>query len=198
MQWQEVGRHVKKGSKAFSILAPRFVKKEAENREDETKIPAGLLAVSIFRIEDTEGPPLDYERLELPPLPLIEVAQSWGMSIQKHLVLSNLHRAIEGNQEKLIVVEGFSDCFRIWQAGFKNVVALMGSTLSPEQEGLLVSHAKMVALMIDRDDVGMKATGEILPLLARRVFLKVIDLPAPGDQPDRLKEENLVNLLRNI
>lgn len=34
-QWQEVGRHVKKGSKAFTILAPRFVKKESENEDDE-------------------------------------------------------------------------------------------------------------------------------------------------------------------
>jgi hypothetical protein len=71
----------KKGSKAFTILAPRFVKKEPENGEDETRILAGFLAVAVFRIEDTEGLPLDYERVELPPLPLIDVAQDWGISV---------------------------------------------------------------------------------------------------------------------
>jgi DNA primase len=38
---------------------------------------------------------------------------------------------------KLTLVEGFFDCFRIWQAGFKNVVALMGSVLSPDQVGVI-------------------------------------------------------------
>lgn len=118
---------------------------------------------------------------------------------QKHLVLFNLHRVIkEASAGKLIVVEGFFDCFRIWQAGFKNVVALMGSTLSPEQEELLVSHAKMIAVMLDRDDAGMKATGEILSSLAGIVFVRVIELPSPGDQPDRLKEEEMVNLLKDV
>ncbi len=81
-QWMEVGRHVKKGSKAFTILAPRFVKKETENDKDEKRILAGFLAVAVFRVEDTEGEPLDYEDLQLPSLPLIEVAQGWGISVE--------------------------------------------------------------------------------------------------------------------
>ena len=81
-QWMEVGRHVKKGAKAFTILAPRFVKKEAENEEDEKRILAGFLAVAVFRVEDTEGQPLDYEQIELPEFPLIEVAQEWGVSVK--------------------------------------------------------------------------------------------------------------------
>jgi antirestriction protein ArdC len=81
-QWIGVGRHVKKGSKAFTILAPRFVKKETENEEDEKRILAGFLAVPVFRIEDTDGQLLDYERIELPELPLIEVAQEWGVSVK--------------------------------------------------------------------------------------------------------------------
>ena len=32
--------------------------------------------------EDTEGEPLDYERIELPELPLMEVAKEWGLSIK--------------------------------------------------------------------------------------------------------------------
>ena len=56
-QWKEVGRHVKKGSKAFTILAPRFVKKLTEDGEDEKMLLAGFLAVSVFRVEDTEGAP---------------------------------------------------------------------------------------------------------------------------------------------
>jgi len=117
---------------------------------------------------------------------------------QKHLVLFNLHRAIKEISGPLIVVEGFFDCFRIWQAVFKNTIALMGSVLSKEQEELLTAQAKMIILVLDRDDAGRKATEEILFRLARRIFVRVIDLPSEGDQPDMVKEEELARLLEKI
>ena len=39
-----------------------------------------------------------------------------------------------------IVVEGFFDCLRVHQAGFRNVVALMGASLSEVQEKLLLER----------------------------------------------------------
>ena len=58
----------------------------------------------------------------------------------KSLVVYNLHRAKDHAKEQgLIVVEGFFDCMRLHQAGIPNVVALMGSSLSEEQEALLVA-----------------------------------------------------------
>lgn len=83
-QWKAAGRHVKKGAKAITILAPRFIKKESKEDakgEKEEKILAGFLAVSVFRVEDTEGEALDYQKIELPALPLLEVAKSWGISV---------------------------------------------------------------------------------------------------------------------
>jgi hypothetical protein len=40
------------------------------------------LAVPVFRVEDTEGEPLDYQKIELPELPLMELAKEWGISIK--------------------------------------------------------------------------------------------------------------------
>lgn len=80
-QWQEVNRYVKKGSKAFHILAPRLIKRENEEGEEE-KILAGFLSIAVFRLEDTEGEPLDYQQLELPELPLIQIAEQWGISVE--------------------------------------------------------------------------------------------------------------------
>jgi antirestriction protein ArdC len=81
-QWQEVGRRVKKGAKAFTILAPRFIKKQVEDEEGEKILLAGFLSVPVFRVEDTEGEPLDYQQIELPELPFMEVAQKWGISVK--------------------------------------------------------------------------------------------------------------------
>ena len=52
---------------------------------------------------------------------------------RKSLVLFNLHRAVH-HGKAVIVVEGFFDCFTVYQAGLPCVVALMGRSLSHRQE----------------------------------------------------------------
>lgn len=87
-QWQDVGRHVKKGAKSFRILAPNLRKKVDEETKEESIRLVGFLAVPVFRVQDTEGEPLAYEAAKLPEdLPLLEVARAWGVSV----------RAIPGN-----------------------------------------------------------------------------------------------------
>lgn len=113
---------------------------------------------------------------------------------KKSFVLFNLHRAKEAADRRLIVVEGFFDCFKVHQAGFPNVVALMGSTLSEMQEQLLVAHADSLALMFDGDDSGTKCLREFYARLRRRVYLREIHLE-PGEQPDSLSESRIHELL---
>jgi hypothetical protein len=36
----------------------------------------------VFRVEDTQGEPLEYENIELPDLPLMDRAYEWGISIK--------------------------------------------------------------------------------------------------------------------
>src|SRR5712691_7309304 len=76
----------------------------------------------------------------------------------KSLVVFNLHRAKRVvAQEGLLQVEGFFDCMRLWQAGVRNVVALMGSSFSPEQEALIVEAVGpqgKIALLFDEDEAG--------------------------------------------
>lgn len=76
-QWRQAGRHVKKGAKAFYILAPIRkkipvkVKKEEEkvNENGEVEVVeieetiyvdklVGFKPIPVFRYEDTEGEPL--------------------------------------------------------------------------------------------------------------------------------------------
>lgn len=90
-QWNEVGRRVKKGAKAFYILAPctkKIVTTETdpetgEERQVERVVLLGFTAVPVFRVEDTEGAPLpqpDYRPPVLPPL--YEVAERLGVQVE--------------------------------------------------------------------------------------------------------------------
>lgn len=80
-QWKHVNRYVKKGAKALYILVPRILKRENTDGEEENVI-SGFMARPVFRMEDTEGEKLDYEKEELPEFPLIRKAKEWGISVK--------------------------------------------------------------------------------------------------------------------
>jgi hypothetical protein len=75
-QWQQAGRFVRKGSRCFYILAPMIV------RKNEEEVVKGFKSVAVFRAEDTDGQPLEYQTHQLPELPLMERAQEWGVNVK--------------------------------------------------------------------------------------------------------------------
>jgi len=81
-QWQKAGRKVKKGARAFFILAPVVRKVKDEETEEERQVLAGFVPLAVFRAEDTEGAPLGHAQRALPDLPLLERAHEWGISVR--------------------------------------------------------------------------------------------------------------------
>ncbi len=85
LQWQEAGRNVRKGEKAFFILAPVTKKIETSSGEEKT-IVVGFKGLPVFGLEQTDGPPLptcDPETEKwLASLPLLDVAKQWGLSVK--------------------------------------------------------------------------------------------------------------------
>ena len=113
---------------------------------------------------------------------------------RKGLELFNLHRAAATGVRPVIVVEGYFDCLRVHQAGFPGVVALMGSSLSTEQETLLLGHFEQVFLMLDGDEAGRHATRTIFSRLSPRCTVMRIPVPR-GTQPDQLSVLAIQTLL---
>jgi DNA primase len=59
--------------------------------------------------------------------------------------------------EQAVIVEGYTDALMAHQAGFENVVASLGTALTPNQIGLLTRYANRIALAYDVDAAGEKA-----------------------------------------
>ncbi len=115
---------------------------------------------------------------------------------KKSAVLYNLHRAVQSRSGTLIVVEGFFGAMHVHQAGFENVVALMGSTLSDQQEQLLLEHTDRLVLLFDGDDAGRECERECYRRLRTRIFLRSVHL-SDGEQPDTLTVQRILELLAN-
>jgi DNA primase len=56
-----------------------------------------------------------------------------------------------------VIVEGYTDALMAHQAGFDNVVASLGTALTPGQVALLTRYGKRIALAYDVDAAGQKA-----------------------------------------
>ena len=101
-----------------------------------------------------------------------------------------------------VIVEGYTDALMAHQAGFDNVVASLGTALTPGQVALLTRYASRIALAYDVDAAGEKAgtlgvrsledlIGQLAQSDAGIEFdeVKVVQLPALLD-PDEIIREN--------
>lgn len=80
-QWEEVGRHVRKGEHAFYILSPLQSISEEPDGTTRARLH-GFKATPVFGYEQTEGeelPDVKRHAAFLDALPLLSVAQSWGL-----------------------------------------------------------------------------------------------------------------------
>jgi DNA primase len=108
--------------------------------------------------------------------------------------LFNLHRAVATGSRTAIAVEGYFDCLRVHRAGLPWVVALMGSSLSAEQESALLAPFDRVVLLLDGDAAGRAASRAIAARLSRRCWVAEVQVP-DGAQPDQLSLVAIQQLL---
>ena len=79
---------------------------------------------------------------------------------KKGQILFNYHRAKQEIKRKkeVILVEGNMDAIRMYTSGIKNVVALMGTSLTNEQVEIIKGLRAKIILMFDNDSAGEIAT----------------------------------------
>ncbi len=79
--------------------------------------------------------------------------------------LYNLNLAKKSNNRELILVEGYMDAITIYQAGFTNVVASLGTAFNENHARVLKSYAGSAILLFDSDEAGVKAVLRAIPVL---------------------------------
>lgn len=130
----------------------------------------------------------------------------------KGRTLFGLHLAHEAIRQTgtVVVVEGYMDVIGPWQAGFRNVVATMGTSLTEHHVEMLKRFAKRIVLAMDPDAAGLAAAERAGSLLlgidnpanaaqsvrtaealtgAAEIDLRVAPLP-PGKDPDEVARED--------
>ncbi len=109
----------------------------------------------------------------------------------KTLYNINLLKRLRRTQtiKEVIMVEGYMDTISLYQSGFKNVVASMGTSLTQEQARLVKRYADTVLISYDGDGAGQKANMRGLEILkSEGLNVKVVPLPEGLDPDDVIKQ----------
>ena len=97
--------------------------------------------------------------------------------------LDRAHRAMR-QLGYAVLVEGYMDVISLASHGVENVVASLGTALTPDQWKLLMRHVQEIRLCYDSDNAGQEATLRALSLMEEKnIELKVARVP-DGKDPD--------------
>lgn len=103
--------------------------------------------------------------------------------------LFSLNFAKRSDERRLILAEGYMDVIAVNQAGFENVVATLGTALTPEQARIMSQYADEVIIAYDSDGAGQKATQRAINLLSEAgVKTKIIKIEGAKDPDEYIKK----------
>lgn len=98
--------------------------------------------------------------------------------------LYGLNFAKAARKRELILVEGYMDMLSIYQAGFHNVVASLGTAFNQEHARTLKRFADDVILLYDSDEAGTNAALRAIPVLVKNGFRVKVTQVSDGKDPD--------------
>jgi len=113
---------------------------------------------------------------------------------KKRYTLYGLYQAKEEIRklDKCLVVEGYMDLLTLYQAGFKNTVAISGTSLTDEQARLLRKYTRNIYVSFDADRAGKEATLRGISIFINNGLIPYIISIFGGKDPDEIirKEGN--------
>lgn len=100
--------------------------------------------------------------------------------------------AISGEVRRILIVEGYLDCIRLYASGFQNVVATLGTSLTHEHVQVLKRYADEAIVVFDGDKAGEQASLRGLDIfLEEAMGVKVLCLPKGFDPDDFVRSKGI-------
>jgi len=158
----------------------------AKRSEDGNRYYDGFRGRIMFPIADVQGRPVAFGARAMGDKPPKYLNSPETKLYNKSRNLFGLSFSKEAIKEcdRAILVEGYMDFVIPFQHGVENVVASLGTSLTPQQVELLGRYTREVVVSYDPDSAGLAAAQRSLDLFLEGDFrVKVLRLPT-GQDPD--------------
>ncbi|MDQ2974323.1 MAG: DNA primase [Acidobacteriota bacterium] len=148
----------------------------------------------IFPVMDIQGKPIAFggRTLRNEDAKYINSPETAAYIKGRNLFGLNLTRDEIRRQGFAILVEGFLDLIVPYQFGIRNVVASLGTALTPDQVKLLGRFARKVVVNYDGDLAGVQAAKKAIEiLLAEDLEVKILVLPDSSDPDEFIRKSGV-------
>ena len=185
--WEALSSHLRqKGATQLQIdRSGLVVKKDEGGSYDRFR---GRL---MFPVMDIQGRPIAFggRTLKNEDAKYINSPETAAYIKGRNLFGLNLTRDEIRRSGYAILVEGFLDLIVPFQFGVRNVVASLGTALTPEQVKLLSRFARKVVVNYDGDRAGVQAAKKAIEtLLTEDLEVKVLVLPDNADPDEFIRK----------
>lgn len=120
---------------------------------------------------------------------------------KKSMNLFSLNFVKKEKPKSVILVEGYMDVVALYQNGFKNAVASLGTSLTEYQANIISSLVNEVTICYDSDNAGEKATLRAAQILRNEgLKVKILNVPKGKDPEEflRISGENANIKFKNM
>ncbi len=148
----------------------------------------------IFPVLDIQGKPIAFggRTLKDEDAKYINSPETAAYVKGRNLFGLNLTRDEIRRSGFAILVEGFLDLIVPYQFGIRNVVASLGTALTPDQVKLVSRFARKVVVNYDGDNAGVQAAKKAIEiLLAEDLEVKILVLPDNSDPDEFIRKSGV-------
>jgi len=104
--------------------------------------------------------------------------------------LFNLNYAKNASEDYIILAEGYMDVITMYQAGFRNAVAALGTAFGSDHSRLLKRFTDRVIVSFDSDGAGQKALQRSLETFKKDgLRVRILKIPGEKDPDDLIRKE---------
>ena len=179
-QWNQAGRRLKKGTKAFFITVPGLVKTKKkiinENGEEEDERRRIYLSKPVYRFEDTTGTPREEDGFK-PEIPvnIVQVAEGLGLEIKAKRYTGEEYGYFNPVQKEIALMSPDLDVFlhELAHAVDNQLNGELQGGQQPDQEIVAELSAEVVAYLLghrlngrSRDYITDYSAGNWKPVFA--------------------------------
>jgi DNA primase len=148
----------------------------------------------IFPVMDIQGKPIAFggRTLRNEDAKYINSPETAAYVKGRNLFGLNLTRDEIRRAGFVILVEGFLDLIVPYQFGVRNVVASLGTALTPDQARLVSRFARKVVVNYDGDNAGIQAAKKAIAiLLTEDLEVKILVLPEASDPDEFIRKSGV-------
>lgn len=186
--WDALSSHLRqKGANQDQIDRSGLVARKEDTGRTYDRFRGRL----IFPVMDIQGKPIAFggRTLKNEDAKYINSPETAAYVKGRNLFGLKLTRDEIRKQGYAILVEGFLDLIVPYQFGVRNVVASLGTALTPDQVKLLSRFARKVVVNYDGDRAGVQAAKKAIEiLLTEDLEVKVLVLPDNADPDEFIRK----------